>query len=108
MPLLGGPCPSKCCCLCAADVQALAGVFFVLGKVAGFRTAYGVVQGIAVLLSIVRLVDLIAAHQRFAVLPRALAMVSCALLWSCMRCLEDDQLGQLACDLQCCSGQWHW
>ena len=73
-------CLYKCCCLCAADVQALAGVFFVLGKVAGFRTAYGGVQGIAVLLSIVRLVDMMAAHQRFAVLPRAVAMVSCALV----------------------------
>ena len=75
------PCLYKCCCLSAADVQALAGVFFVLGKVAGFRTAYGVVQGIALLLSIVRLVDLMAAHQRFAVLPRALAMVSSVPLW---------------------------
>ena len=98
------PCPNKCCCLCAADVQALAGVYFVLGKVAGFRTAYGVVQGIAVLLSIVRLVDLMAAHQRFAVLPRALALVSCAVLWTCLECLEDDPLRQLASALQCCSG----
>ena len=80
------PCPNKCCCLCAADVQALAGVYFVLGKVAGFRTAYGVVQGIAVLLSIVRLVDLMAAHQRFAVLPRAPMSVS--LLWACMWCSQ--------------------
>ena len=90
------PCLYERCCLCAADVQALAGVFSVLGKVAAFRTAYGVVQGIAVLLGIVRLVDMMAAHQRFAVLPRALALVSRALIWSCIWCLEDDHLGDRA------------
>ena len=93
------------CCLCAADVQALAGVFFVLGKVAGFRTAYGVVQGIAVLLSIVRLVDMMAAHQRFAVLPRALALVSCAPLWSCMHGLKADDVTPSISPVPCSAAQ---